>query len=234
MNNNNQLPATFSESLDGYKNNAVLRGLFTCALGLVNPLLAAAIVGMETAVFTWQEQRVKKWEALAKEMGTWESLQEKALEDEQFLHCFGQVIYAIERTQNQSKIQYFARLLKAELEQPLLLSVDEYEEFLGIIEDLSYRELIVLSVLDKYETRYPVQEGENEYQRCLRFWEKMSDELVSDYQIPRNEIDSLFIRTTRSGCYKLFRGAYYAGDTVGKGTLMPMFHRLKQIILDDH
>lgn len=231
MTSTNTLPAKFSKSFDGYKNNAALRGLFTFALSLINPVYAGMAIGVETALFTWQENRSKKWEILAEEFDQWESIGEELLKNQEFLHCFRRVIHATERTQNETKIRYFARLLKATTDTEIISSVEEYEEFLDIIESLSFRELTVLSVLDKYESRFPMKNGENEFQRCLHFWDIMVDELVEKFKIPREEVDSIFIRTTRSGCYKLFRGAYAAGDTEGKGTLMPIFHRLKQVIM---
>ena len=82
----NPIALKFVKSLEKYKNNFILRGLFQFSLSLINPLFAGAAIGVETSVFTWQENRIRKWEVIADELDNWEQLNEELLKNADFLH----------------------------------------------------------------------------------------------------------------------------------------------------
>lgn len=225
----NSLTSTFSKSLEGYKNNSILRGLFQFSLSLINPLFAGAVVGVETAVFTCQENRMRKWKIIADELDQWNEINEELLKNADFLHCFKKVIDATEKTQNQTKIRYFSRLLKSSTTAGTIPSIDVYEEYLSILEELSYREITILNILDKYERGFPQKKGENDLVRSNRFWDKFIKELTEKVEIPSEQTDAVLSRITRTGCYETFTGIY-ASPTVGQGKLTSIFRELKNII----
>lgn len=225
----NPIALKFVKSLEKYKNNFILRGLFQFSLSLINPLFAGAAIGVETAVFTWQENRILKWEVIADELDNWEQLNEELLKNADFLHCFKKVIDATEQTQNHTKIRYFARVLKSSTITGSIPTIDMYEEYLSILEELSFREITILNILDKYERQFPQREDENDYSRSLRFWDRFTSELTEKIKIPFNQIDAVLTSLTRTGCYETFRGTY-ASPTGGQGKLTPIYAELKNLI----
>ena len=80
-------------------------------------------------------------------------IDESLLQSEDFLHCyFATAKYAL-NSRRREKIQMFARLLKSSLSSDGPQGVDEYEDFLKILDELSYRELQALKILDTFSDR---------------------------------------------------------------------------------
>lgn len=79
-------------------------------------------------------------------------LKQELLDNNDFLHCFFATTEAAFKTNRTEKIRFLARLLLAAAVDGRLSDIDEYEEYLGILDDLSNRELAVLTLLDKYES----------------------------------------------------------------------------------
>lgn len=156
-------------------------------------------------------------------------LSPELLESEDFLHCYFATYKAALNSRRREKIELFARLLMSTQKTGTFSNTDEYEDYLSILDDLSYRELMLLIKLDKYEEEHPLQEGENDLQRANHFWEKYCDEIICDLSIPPDELNATLTRLNRTGCYETFIGAYldYTG---GKGKTTPTFKRLKKLI----
>lgn len=225
----------FLTFLDPYKNNSILRGLFQFAISVLSishPISAFTVTGIETALFTWRENQKNKWKSLAEELNNWEQLCSELLENADFLHCFNRIIEAIETTQSHEKIRYFARLLKASTEPAIIASIDEYEEFLSILKELSSRELHVLTILDKYESQFPIIEGESPIARSDKFWKQFTTELNQELHIPIEEVRFILSRLTRTGCYQMFiKNRSGAVNSTGDcGRLTPVYYHLKKII----
>ncbi len=105
-------------------------------------------------------------------------------------------------------------------------NVDEYEEYLKILEELSLKEINILNILERYEMKHPIREGENEGQQVNRFWASFTETLVNELKIPKQEIDARLMRLNRTGCYELLR-TYVVGS---KGKLTPTYFSLKQFL----
>ena len=117
-----------------------------------------------------QEIRKDRLKSFFDELGTGEiELTKNLIESEDFLHCYFSTIKAAINTRIREKIKMFARLLKSSTLPNLIANTDEYEEHLKILDDLSFKELRILILLDKYESRYPKNEVENDWQRADRF-----------------------------------------------------------------
>jgi hypothetical protein len=156
-------------------------------------------------------------------------LDEKLIDNEDFLHCFFSTYkYAIE-SRKKEKIKMFARLLKASLSEDVFSDTDEYEEYLKILDELTYREFLMLVKLDDYEKDYPHKQDDNDIQRSERYWEHYKNDLIQELNIPEQEIDSLMIRLTRTGCYETFTGKTF-GETGGKGKITVVFKRIKNLV----
>lgn len=210
--------------MEKYEKNPVLRGLMQLVpLGIGSVIDVALCTEIERI----REERVKTFfDEL--ERGNI-ALSIDLLESEDFLHCFFATSKAAFNTRRREKIEFFARLLKSTLVDGNYSCTDEFEDYLNILDDLSFRELMILIKLDKFETEYPFSEGENDLQRANRFWEMYCVELTRDLAIPLDEINATLTRLNRSGCYETFIGAYFS-YTGGKGKTTSTFKRLKQLI----
>ena len=105
-------------------------------------------------------------------------------------------------------------------------SYDRYEEELAIIDELGYREFIVLSILSRYERENPLLPGMNRLQRARKFWREFEKEAAQAVEIEPAEVEGYLQRLSRTGLYQPITGAYldYTG---GLGHLTPRFERIK-------
>jgi len=125
----------------------------------------------------------------------------------------------------------FARLLKASLGEMGPREVDEYEELLKILDDLSFRELEALTIMDSFSNS-PRMSGQNDLQWTDTFWKEFEDRIVSDLGVPRDEVSDFMNRISRTACYEMFTGGYH-DYTGGKGKLTPTYRRLKRFISNE-
>jgi hypothetical protein len=156
-------------------------------------------------------------------------LKPELLESEDFLHCFFATAKAALNTRRREKIKFFAKLLKASTLPDAFSNTDEYEEYLWILDELSFRELSILFILDNYESQFPKIAEENDLQRANRFWDRFTTELIEKLSVPKDEIDAILTRLNRTGCYETFVGGYF-DYTGGKGKLTSTYFRLKKLI----
>lgn len=219
------LPQVVDGLVKRYERSAVLRAL----VQIIPFNIGSAI---DTAVLTKvQSIRAERATIFFDELASGQqTLTPELLENNDFLHCFFATTDAALKANRAEKIQYLARLLASSTIDGKFSNVDEYEEYLGSLDELSNREFAVLVLLDQYETKFPMQEGENQLQCANRFWSQFSDELVSRFLIPNEEMDALLTRLNRSGCYETFIGNYLS-YTGGKGKTTPTFHRLKSLVI---
>ncbi|MCZ4065667.1 hypothetical protein NB636_02110 [Oxalobacter aliiformigenes] len=82
-------------------------------------------------------------------------LTEEIIKNEDFLHCFFITYNAAIRTRSEEKIGYLAKLLCGSVEDSMFSDVDDYEEILGVVSDLSCREIKLLVLLDDFEKNIP-------------------------------------------------------------------------------
>jgi hypothetical protein len=206
-----------------YENNRVVRGLVQLIPLGVGGAIDVVLTGTLNKI---REERSRTFfDELAK---TSTPLDPSVLQSEDFLHCyFSTVRYAL-NSRRREKIEMFARLLKASLDDAGPKDVDEYEEFLGILDDLSYREIQVLALMDAFSNR-PRSKDQNDLQWTNTFWDEFEDRVIRELGVPRGEVSDFMNRISRTGCYEMFTGGYF-DYTGGKGKLTPMYRRLKQFI----
>ncbi len=140
------------------------------------------------------------------------------------------------------KIQYFARLLNNASGKEF--NIDGYEEYLKIVDELSNREIRILTLIDKY---YKETSGESflnslgnkiwigddepdkEYgSKFASFKESLYRQLRDDCDLTDNEISGFLIRLSRSGLYEQFD--LVAGPN-GSGKLTDLYYNLKALII---
>ena len=211
-----------TELISRYENNPFIRAII--------PLIPFGIgSSIETGVLVqYHNIKRKRLAILLDELAKGEkTLTKDVIESEDFIHCFLAVSIAVVGTRRREKIIMFANLLNNSIDQ--VNSIDEYEEYLKILDELSYRELQILLALETFENKYPLIDGENDLQRTSRFWDDFSTTVINDINVPANELNAVMTRLNRTGCYETFTGMYW-DYTGGKGKLTETFFRLKELI----
>lgn len=210
-----------------YETNPVIRGLIQLIpFGIGSAVDVALCVQLENI----RKDRIRTF---FDELGNNSvQLTPELLKSEDFLHCYFATTKAALNSRRREKIEMFAKLLKSSVRGGPFDSTDEYEEYLSILDELSYRELMILFKLHKFESDLIHEENENDLQRANRFWDKFNTELIDQLRIPANEIDAVLTRLNRTGCYETFVGGYF-DYTGGKGKTTPTFWRLKELIEDE-
>ena len=76
------------------------------------------------------------------------------IDSEDFLHAYFATVQAAARTKHRDKIRAFARLLRAAVREEIAFE-SEYEDYLQALDDLSYRELCLLTTLAALSSSIP-------------------------------------------------------------------------------
>jgi len=213
----------FQPLLEKYENNRVIRGLIQ--------LIPFGIGGAVDVVLTKTIEKIQEERAntFFDELSSGNIVvDERLLESEDFLHAyFSTAKYAL-NTRRREKIRMFANLLKSSLIESEISDIDEYEDYLNVLDELSYRELLALNMLDKYSL-IAKENGQNDLQRTGIFWEEFENRLSQELHISTEQVPDFMNRIARTGCYEMFTGSYL-GYTGGRGKLTPTFKKLKQFI----
>lgn len=215
--------STTDHLLARYEGNRVVRGLVQ--------LIPFGIGGALDVVVTKTLNNIREERSRAffdELANTSAPLDPAMLQFEDFLHCyFSTARYAL-NSRRREKIQMFARLLKASMGANGPGTVDAYEELLEILDDLTFRELQALAIMDSFSNS-PRTPDQNDLQWTNTFWNEFEDRVVTDLGIQRDEVADFMNRISRTACYEMFTGGYmdYTG---GKGKLTPTYRRLKRFI----
>jgi hypothetical protein len=218
---------TLQPLLEKYEGNRVIRGLIQLVpFGIGS---AVDVILTKTLENIQEERAYAFFDELAYGNVV---VDERLLESEDFLHAYYATTKFALNSRRREKISMFARLLKSSLTETEISNIDEYEEFLKMLDDLSYRELMALKILDEYGLT-PRTEEQNDLQWSCEFWEEFEQRLLEELEIPKDQITAFMNRIARTGCYEMFMGGYldYTG---GKGKLTPIYYRLKKFIEDGH
>ena len=152
------------------------------------------------------------------------------LENEDFVHCFSATTTRALNTYRLEKVRMFARLLKTPMSAVGgIASVNEYEYFLSILDDLNFREILALRILDEFSGS-DRKSGQNDAQWTMTFWDDFHQQVSKKLNIPLDEVGDFMVRISRTACYHEFKGYYDV--TGGMGMLSPTFGRLKEFIKD--
>lgn len=152
-------------------------------------------------------------------------LNEKLIESEDFLHCFFVSWEAGVKARRREKTSLFARLLKSAFTENHPRNVDEFEEFASILDDLSFEEWRVLTILDSYSST-PRNSDQNNLIWSRTFWDDFREVVEKEMGIPQDEFTPFMNRLARTGLYDQIVGTYFDYEG-GVGMLTARYHRLK-------
>lgn len=220
---------TIERLVDRYKNKPILRGL----IQLVPFGIGAAVdVALVTIIENIREDRAREYyDRFAKDDVL---LTPKIIESEDFVHAYISTTRAALNTRRREKIHYFANLLISYVSSSEIHTIDEYEEYLSILDDMSYRELGILAVLSQYEKEYD-QADENGSDRSVHLWNRFSSEVCLMFSIPTGELSSIMTRLNRTGLYTTFTGYSSVAENnlsyIGRiGELTPLYRKFEKLI----
>lgn len=209
--------------LERYEGNRVIRGL-------IQLIPFGAGSALDTVLIqTVDKIRTERAQVFFDELADGEVVfDDDLLRSEDFIHkYFSTAQYAL-NSRKREKIRLFGCLLKDSLLATELVDIDQYEELLQVLDELGYRELVALQILDSYSDR-PRTEEQNDLQWTRTFWDEFLDEVSERLTLPREEVQCFMIRIARTGCYQEFAGGYLS-YTGGVGELTPIYYRLKRTL----
>ena len=155
------------------------------------------------------------------------NIEPELLESEDFIHCLMKTIQLAIDTRRHEKIKMFARLLGSGVGSGGIESVDEFEEYLALLAELSYREIQILLQIEKFQDENPEPWTSTNYKN----WDAFTDKLAKSLNLSLDELDVLLMRMNRIGCSETFLSS--KGDVVvRKCQLTAVFQRLKKLIAD--
>lgn len=152
------------------------------------------------------------------------------------IHAAYVTIQATLRTSRREKIRAFAMLLRAGLEDPPRLDLEqEHEDYLKILDDLSVRELQILWLLGEIENKYPPSDDESdeEIDWFDRHWSEFERIVVSKTGTPQEELPGLLVRLARTGLYEPLYHAVAGGPSIANGRLTGAYRRLASLLGKD-
>jgi len=133
-------------------------------------------------------------------------------------------------TNQKEKVKMFAKIFNNSINKDnKIFNIDIYEDFVGILNELSYREISALSLFETYDT-IPMDDDKNELIRVDKFWDEFVERMENELNVPKSYINNFMIRITRTGCYEEFNGNFMS-YTAGKGQLTPLYYELKNYIM---
>jgi hypothetical protein len=220
------LPSTYEAWVDRYLRNPAVR-----ALAQLIPFGAGSAIDTFVATgFTNLRARRRKQFFTALEEGGVQLTPEIVASDD-FLHCFAITVAAVDRTRREEKIRMFARLLVAATTQGEPRNIDDYEELLEILDQLSESEMRVLRALEEYEATYYESgrfKGEGRARGLLL--PIAAKHLGNDpAQLSDGDLRAMVMRLNRVGLYGLFG---WREGPAHDCSLTPLYFRLKRLVLD--
>ena len=218
---------TIEQLANRYQTNPIIRGLIqVIPLGIGS----AADVALVTILENIRKDRAREFFDELEKGAV--QLTPEIIESEDFLHCYFSTTRAALNTRRREKIRYFARLLTSSISSSEISTVNEYEECLSILDELSFRELEILVVRSRYEKEYPYPAGASYRKQADQFWDRFSSEVCSRFSIPRGELKSILLRLNRTGLYhETVNGRQES--TNSSGELTPLYSKLEKLIRPD-
>ncbi|MEX0649000.1 MAG: hypothetical protein WEA56_01480 [Balneolaceae bacterium] len=180
-----------------------------------------------------KEIRVKRSKTFFDQLQNYKiELTQEIIESEDFLHKFIISYKAAINSRQREKIRMFARIFNSSLEKNKIKEVNIFEDYLQILDELSYREIQTLIIYDSFFS-IPRKQSENDLKHIDKIWLDFEKLASKELNIPEEEVNDYMQKISRTGCYNMFQGNFHWVDTGAKGFLTPTFDNLKAFALDE-
>lgn len=132
----------------------------------------------------------------------------EVIQSEEFLFSLFSALKASLYTRQKEKVRFFAKLFAKHLTKNQFSKADEYDDYLRILDELTFREIYMLYRLKQYEdTAHLIEVDEDDEDKddelriTSRYWGKFTREMHETLGIEYPEIAGLLTRAGRTGCY---------------------------------
>lgn len=171
-------------------------------------------------------------------------LTEEVIRNEEFLHLYFTTYRAAANTYRKEKIELFARLFKNGTVNRDLKNVEEIEDYIKILESLSYTDIVILREIELFEEKFSNSRGKEVNKEFVEPFDVLPDwhtylfERIEELGLTQEEF---VLRLYRLQSLGLFEKAIEIGDNkVSKfdtsdftGRLTPLFHKLFELIKEE-
>ena len=224
LTNKNSQTDSNLEVLEQYNQHSTLR-----ALASMLPLGAAADIKLQAKLDEMRKKRAKIFFDELNERST--PLTREEIESEDFLHKYFSTVKYVLNTRRGEKIRMFARLLSNSETAKLSCDIDRYEDFLKILDELSYKELCLLNIYDEF-TATPRNDGTIPLEPPLYSLSgNFKEKVFIEAGIPGDELACWLKRLERTGCYTPFPTSHAENNPYNFGHVTRTYHKLKDYIV---
>ncbi len=208
-----------------YKNNPTIRALVALVskipgLDATDAFLCAKIEQIKSERFKCFYDELAEGEI---------QLTEDLIKSEDFLHAHFATLKAALNTRRREKIQMFAKMLKSYTFEFDKINIDEYEEYLDVLDELTMKEVKLMTILSKYEKK---EMKSNEFIQSIetrRFWKDFINEATLKLKSDNEQIELLLTRLSRTGCFRIY-GTSYVDQLEFSGRLTSYFYKLEEFV----
>ncbi|WP_207424966.1 hypothetical protein [Pedobacter sp. SYSU D00535] len=147
-------------------------------------------------------------------------LSPEIIENSDNLHAFFATVNYVNQNRSDVEIKAFAAILKSLYRDEI--KIDEFEEYEQILNELTEREFIILSVKLEFEKHASLSQTDlNPLQLTSSYWEDFKSEIKKKLNIEAEELNAILVRIQRTGCYATFRGYFDESDEeIGNTTIV--------------
>ena len=152
------------------------------------------------------------------------------INSDDFLHAFFSVTEASLKTRRRQKIKYFGRMLRS-VTAHNELHLDLTDELIGLLDNLSLRELKLLSILDKYESEprdLPSDLPETDV--VSKYWKDLVDTACRELKMEISELNAMLSKLQGMGLFRNF-GTFFSNSTETRGKTTVVFQQMKERIV---
>jgi hypothetical protein len=218
--------------LDTYSTNPTIRGLVEVAKAI--PIAGTLLAIFDTsAVVAIQRDRERQLAAFLDELSQSGFAPSTAIPEGTHFDIIRAILItteAVTKSHREEKARSFARLLVAGIQDPPRISLgNEYEDYVGILDEVSWRELEVLALLAKFEEPHLEIHTALDYKLVVTYWSEFLQELTTELSIPPAEIQGLLARLNRTGLYSTLLESLWGGIGI-VGNLTGTYYRLAAMI----
>lgn len=163
-------------------------------------------------------------------------LTQEIIQSEDFLFSLFSALKASLYTRQKEKVRFFTKLFTKQLIENGFDQADEYDDYLKILDELTFREIYMLYRLKQYEATAHLievdeddEDKDDELRIAGRYWRDFSKEIRETFGIEYPEIAGLLTRAGRTGCYAPITSMTlgYRGD---RGKTTQVFEKLVNMI----
>jgi hypothetical protein len=178
--------------LDAYEGSVLLR-IGAAALGPVTwGLTTIADAGLVSALALVRTSRLRTFGEGLIALNLRPPKEE--IESKQFLEAFVATATKVANTTREEKINLLAKLFATYWKTGAFDrdTFDKYEEDLSIIDELGYKEFLVLLALEELESKHPLESGMNVLMRARQFWPEFEKKCAEVVGIPEDQVTATY------------------------------------------